>query len=77
MYTIKSAIAEIKTMQNGAYSLSVKRDSEFNELQIARKENGIVQQGTKYFIDLGHTKEEKQAALEDAIATAKRMILCK
>lgn len=73
--TIKSTIAAIKALQNGAYSLSVKMDSKFNELQIAIKENGTVLSDTKYFIDLGHTKEDKQYALADAITTAKQMLL--
>lgn len=75
MHTIKSTIAVIKALQNGEYSLSVKMDSKFNELQLSIKENGAVLSDTKYFIDLGHTKEDKQHALADAINTAKQMLL--
>lgn len=75
MHTIKSTIAVIKALQNGEYSLSVKMNSKFNELQLSIKENGTVLPDTKYFIDLGHTKEDKQYAMVEAITTAQQMLL--
>lgn len=75
MHTIQSTITAIKALQNGEYSLSVKMDSRFNELQIAIKENGTVLSDTTYFIDLGYTKEDKQYAMVEAIATAQQMLL--
>lgn len=75
MHTIKSTIAAIKSLQNGEYSISVKMNSKFNELQLSIKEDDTVLPDTTYFIDLGYTKEDKQYAMVEAITTAQQMLL--
>ena len=71
-----SVAAHVKNLNGtkgrGAYSIRVKHDMEYNELALTLADGHAARD--TYYIDLGHTKADKLAALDDLYATAARML---
>ena len=71
-----SVAAHVKNLNGtkgrGAYSIRVKHDREYNELALTLVDGHAARD--TYYIDLGHTKADKLAALDDLYATAARML---
>ena len=71
-----SVAAHIKhlngTKGHGAYFIRVKQDREWNELIITLTDGHAARD--TYYIDLGHTKADKLAALDDLYGTAAAML---
>lgn len=60
------------TRGRGAYFVRVKHDREWNEVQV-RLTDGHDTRATAH-IDIGHTKESRQAAVDELTATVKHFI---
>ena len=71
-----SVAAHVKNLNGtkgrGAYFIRVKQDREWNELIITLTDGHAAR--STYHIDLGHTKADKLAALDDLYGTAAAML---
>ena len=71
-----SVSAHIKNLNGaegrGAYFIRVKHDREYNEITLTLTDGHAARD--TYYIDLGHTKADKLAALDDLYSTAARML---
>ena len=60
------------TKGRGAYFIRVKQDREWNELALTLTDGHAARD--TYYIDLGHTKADKLAAIADLYGTAAHML---
>jgi len=67
--SLTKTIAELNGATRGAYRVTVKANSEFNEVQIRLYESTMINPIATAYIDRGHTVESRQACADEVRGT--------